>query len=203
MTLHKGWVKLHRQIIDNDIWRDDPTAWRIFEYFLVSVDRETGSMRYGRLWLSKLLKMNDSTLYKAIKRLKNAKMVTQVSNNQFSTISIVNWGKYQGDGNSESTNQVTTKSHITISKNKELISNSYSFRVKYVSDTLGEDFKITPRVIEIIDKDFADYYIDNSIKKMAIHYEEKVKKPPTTMGLLNWLLKAKEFNELERRTDES
>jgi phage replication O-like protein O len=74
-----------------------------------------------------------------------------------------------------------------------------SFRVKYVSDTLGENFVITPRVVEIIDKDFAEYYIDNSIKKMAIHYEEIVKKTPTTKGLLNWLIKAKGYNELERR----
>lgn len=54
-----------------------------------------------------------STYYKALGRLKFHKMVTQVSNNRFTTISICKWDEYQSSGNSQSNtrsnNQVTTK----------------------------------------------------------------------------------------------
>lgn len=105
-----GWVKLHRKALNSDIRRTDPTAWRLFETLLLIVNKSTGSWSGGRHQLA----MADgvikpTTIFKALKRLEKAKMVTLVSNNRYSTIYICNWKEYQSVGNSSSNNKVTTK----------------------------------------------------------------------------------------------
>lgn len=105
------WVKLYVKTISNPIWQHDDTAWKMFELLLM-LAYPTGVWSGGRFQLAELSKLADTTLYKALKRLKNAEMVTLVSNNKYTTISICNWEKYQGYSNTkdeqQSNNKVTT-----------------------------------------------------------------------------------------------
>ena len=64
----EGWIKLYRKILDNGILRD-PTAWQIFSWLLLKVDRETGKKNIGRFWASEELGIKSTTFYKALKRL--------------------------------------------------------------------------------------------------------------------------------------
>lgn len=106
--MNEGWVKLHRKINENEVM-GDTNASHIFLWLLVNVDRTTGSTKIGRFWLSQVLHMNPSTLYKALIRLeKKYKVVTLRSNSQFTEISLTNWSKYQS-GNSKSNSEVTAR----------------------------------------------------------------------------------------------
>jgi len=103
-----GWVKLHRKILDNGIMKD-ATAWQVFSWLLLMVDRKTGKANFGRFWASKSLGLNSNTFYKALLRLsKKWQMVTLSSNNKFTECSLINWEKYQS-GNSDGNNKVTTR----------------------------------------------------------------------------------------------
>jgi len=93
--MNNGWVKLYRKINENPVL-GDTNASQIFLWLLVNVDKDTGSVKIGRIWLSKLLGIKESTLYKALKRLQRVyKVVTQVSNNRYTEITLLNWAKYQ------------------------------------------------------------------------------------------------------------
>lgn len=123
--MENGWIKLYRKTKENSIFIHDPTAWRIFEWLLMSVDKKTGQYDTGRFEIEKLLKVKSQTAYKALLRLKKHKMVNIQSNNKYSTITICNWKKYQGYSNTSSNNKVTTKSQqsnnkVTLNKNREL-----------------------------------------------------------------------------------
>lgn len=97
-----GWIKLHRSVLNNDVYRHDPTAWRVFEHLLLTADKKTGRCSYGRKQLALQIGNNESTVYKALKRLSVTGMVTLTSNSRFTTISICKWKEYQGNGNSPS-----------------------------------------------------------------------------------------------------
>lgn len=116
-----GWIKFHKKTIENEMWRNDRTAWHIFEGLLMIVKTETGSWSGGRLQMSQLFGIKDTTIYKALLRLQKANMVTLSSNNKFSTIHICNWKKYQAVSNNASNNKVTTKGQQsnTLKRNKE------------------------------------------------------------------------------------
>ena len=134
-----GWVKLHRQIIENDFLQNDTTAYILFTKLLLAANIDDGTYITGRYRLESLTGLKATTAYKALKRLENEGMVTQVSNNRFTTIRICNWDVYQGSGNSTSNNQVTTKGQqsnnkVTLYKNKERRNKNIIQNKNYVID---------------------------------------------------------------------
>lgn len=120
----QGWVPIYRKTLENEIFKHDKNAWNVFFTLLLLVNKETGQWEGGRFQLAEWCGLKPITTYKSLKRLKKHKMVTQVSNNRFSIISICNWHKYQLDGNNVGNNTVTTGEQLgnttTISNNKEL-----------------------------------------------------------------------------------
>jgi DNA-binding transcriptional regulator YhcF (GntR family) len=125
-----GWVKLHAQIIENDVWRNDRTAWHIFEYLLIKAysGKPQGTVVTSRYQIADMVGGNNNTIYKAVKRLEKAKMVTTVATNKKTIIRICNWQKYQGNGNHSGNNKVTTKQQQSNTliriKNKDIRNNT-------------------------------------------------------------------------------
>lgn len=179
----KGWIKLHRSVLDNDIYKFDPTAWRIFQHLLLNVDSKKGSCTYGRKQLSLQMGNNENTTYKALQRLKSAKMVTLTSNNRFTVINICKWSKYQGNGNSPSNNQVTTgeqpsnnqvthyKKEEVRNKNKEVVSKDTTISSLYY------------QVIKVLDLPVRNH---NSLKS-KINELEKSGNPDTIVKYLEFM----------------
>lgn len=116
-----GWIKLHRSVLDNEVYRKDPTAWRVFTHLLLSVDRETGCCTFGIKQLASNLKLKESTTYVAIQRLIQMKMISKRSNNQYSTFCICKWKEYQAnDKNEMKTKSKPNENQVTHYKKKEI-----------------------------------------------------------------------------------
>ena len=120
------WIKLYRKARDNEIMQD-PIAWILFSFILLSVDRETGSMRTGRIYLGRALRLHDSTIYKALKRLeKKYDLVTCLVTTKYTEISVSKWSAYQHAeplGNITGNNKVTTKEQQSNTIQEERIEN--------------------------------------------------------------------------------
>lgn len=106
--MQNGWIKLHRKLLDNPLLRRDASAYIVFTKLLLTVDRKTGSYDIGRFQMAELTGLKPTTAYAASARLCKAKMMTQVSNNRFTTITICNWAKYQGYDDNYDDNKMTT-----------------------------------------------------------------------------------------------
>lgn len=112
------WVKLYRKLAENEVMKDDK-ALRIFIWLLLNVDKKSGTFTCGRYQIGLALDINPNTVYKAMKRLEEKyKIVTQSSNNKFTTISLLNWAKYQP------TDVLVTQSGKNKVKTKEKQSNT-------------------------------------------------------------------------------
>lgn len=136
--MNDGWVKLHRKTLDNKIFKHDPTAWRIFEYLLLVADRHTGKRDIGRFKLASELEMVPISLYKALKRLEMAKMVTLTSNNKYTTVYICNWEKYQDNDNNQSNNKVTTEEQQSNTKQEGIYINKAAKKIVSVFPETSE-----------------------------------------------------------------
>ena len=113
--MNNGWIKLYRKSKDHPLMKDF-TAWGVFTWILLSVDKDTGEVTTGRFWVSQELGINPSTFYKALRRLEKKYMVvTLISNNKNTTIRVLNWDKYQ-----QKKETVTQVDNI---KNKENVDN--------------------------------------------------------------------------------
>lgn len=103
-----SWIKLYRKARDNDIMRD-PVAWTLFCYILMTVHRDTGSMKTGRIYLSAILKIDQSTIYKALKRLSQKyNLIDTLVTTKYTEIIVSKWSIYQNTDNNGN-NKVTTK----------------------------------------------------------------------------------------------
>lgn len=90
-----SWVKLYRKIATHEILFDDK-ALRVFIWLLATVQRRTGSTTIGRFAAARELRMKPSTFWDALKRLEmKYKIATCVSDSKKSTVSLLNWAKYQ------------------------------------------------------------------------------------------------------------
>jgi hypothetical protein len=118
-----NWVKLHRELLDNKMFRRNHNAVIVFVALLLLVRRQDGKYDTGRIKLASLLNMHPSTVYKALKVLQREHVIDMKCNNKYTEISICNWSKYQHTGNSKVTakeQQSNTKQEVR-SKNSNNI----------------------------------------------------------------------------------
>lgn len=118
--MNNGWIRLHRQILENEIFRHDRTAWHVFEVLLVLANKNTGQWSGGTYQLAELCGINKPTLYKAILRLEKANMINRVVNTRYTVYNIVNWCVYQADGKRSVNAKETQSNTLTRIKNKEI-----------------------------------------------------------------------------------
>lgn len=145
--MNNGWVKLHRQVLNNEIFRHDPTAWRVFEVLLLLADKNKAEWSGGLYQLTGFTGVKKDALYKAVKRLENAKMITRRVNSKYTVYRICKWADFQGSETSsvnaeytESKNKVKTE--YNSNKNKELrIKNNSNVEIQSIYDHYIEAFR--------------------------------------------------------------
>jgi hypothetical protein len=213
-----GWVKLHKQIIENDFLQNDMSAYVLFTKLLLVARIKDGTYTTGRYKLESLTGLKATTAYKALQRLETEGMVTQVSNNRFTTISICNWSKFQGKDNSSSNNEVTTKgqpsnNQVTLNKKKEVRSKNkdnvskdtdvsklyYQYLKKYKIAVVNHN------TLRIKIKEFENLYgeqwcIDYLVFMINDFESVNEKYKPSITGYLDLFTKAKKIDELMKKT---
>ena len=136
----------------------DFTAWGIFTWIMLTVDRKTGEMKLGRIWASEYFEMKPTTFRDALYRLRDKYMVIATSSdNRKTTIRVLNWAKYQDK--EQATPEVTpTKRQpdanktplIQEYKNKELKNNDKSLQNVEVSQLI--DYLKTKLGLPLLDE---------------------------------------------------
>lgn len=102
----QGWVKLHRQVLTNEVFRHDHSAWHVFEVLLLLADKDRKSWSGGLNQLTDFCEMNRNTVYKCVIRLEKKNMVNRTVNGRFTIYNIVNYDHYQDNGKQNSKHPV-------------------------------------------------------------------------------------------------
>lgn len=107
-TTNKGWIAIHRKILDNPIASKSSYLSIWIHLLLMANHKETsfiwnnkrevvkeGQLLTGIKKLSKKTGIAQGTVYRILKYLENEKQIEQQKTTKFTIITIVNWGKYQ------------------------------------------------------------------------------------------------------------
>ena len=167
--MERGYIALWRKSLDSRIFNNEG-LWKVWTWCLMkathkkrwttlktgrgNIDIEIlpGQFVFGRHSAAKELKMNPSTVWKRIVKLKNTSNLNIESNRQYSIINIINWDIYQpqkNNSNIESNKQVTGKEQASdtdnnvdnvnnvkkekkINKRKTLLPENYSLNEKHI-----------------------------------------------------------------------
>lgn len=107
--MHRGYVTVHRKILDNPVVFKDADHIAVWIYLMLNATHKNfqalfkgqsitllpGQLITGRLSIAKKLKINDSKVKRILNLFKNEQLIDQQATNQNSLITLVSWGKYQ------------------------------------------------------------------------------------------------------------
>jgi hypothetical protein len=119
----KGYVKLHRELLDSDVWQNQ-NCLKVFVWALLSARHTEGQVRLqgeciplepgqfisGRFAGSKACGMHPSTFWDQIMHLEAAGTLRAKSDNRKTVFTVVNWARFQGNG-AASDSRPTTARH--------------------------------------------------------------------------------------------
>ena len=105
----KGWVKIHRKMLDNPVVMKDPDHLAVWMYLLLEAAHENhptifggkklvlkpGQLITGRKKIAKKMGIEEHKVDRIIKLLKNEQQIERRATPYGSVITIVEWDKYQ------------------------------------------------------------------------------------------------------------
>lgn len=125
-----GWICVHRQLVDNPIFKNDK-LFRVFMYCLLKashtdhdqlvgdsiVNVKCGQLLTGRKAISSGTGLTEQNVRTAVSKLEKMGILTINSTNKFSIISVVNWFKYQQTNQQPTSNQPASNHQVTTNNN--------------------------------------------------------------------------------------
>lgn len=121
--MNKGWIKVHRKLMDSDRYFDEPfcrnMAWidllllanhkdKHFRIRGIKVEVRTGQVGYSSIQLASRWRWSRGKVIRYLKELQDDNMIVQQKNNLTTLISIVNYSTYQFDDTADDTADDTT-----------------------------------------------------------------------------------------------
>lgn len=158
-TIHdEGWIKLYRKSIRSQVFQNEGLwkswCWSLLRanhddtYVTVKTGKGTteilvkrGQFVFGRKSAAKALRMDESTVYKRIKKLEKMGNLNIQSNTHCSLVTILNYDLYQGPGSGGVTGEVTPKEHPSNTNNNDKNEKNIIGRPKKRTDPRVEEFE--------------------------------------------------------------
>lgn len=126
--MNNGWIKLHRQILENEFLQHDNNAYLLFTKLLLLANKKNGRYITGRHRLAEITNMNPSTVRDTLARLCKEGLADTEPDSKKTVITICKWKHYQQTNDRVDDSQTTarrqpddTKQELRI-KNKEIVS---------------------------------------------------------------------------------
>lgn len=207
-----GWIKLHRQLLDSEIFANQ-TALKIWLWLLLKastkkrfvslnvgngfseIKLEVGELLFGRFKAEEKLNIDGSTIYKWLKKMEQLEMITIISNNKYSIITICNYESYQQQEIPEvAASEQQRNNNVTTSEQQR---NTVKELEEY-NKKKEEERK------NIIYSDFYDYQIIIAKKHVELH-SEATDYLNEYIDTIEWLFNVGKFSKvdiLQKRIDE-
>lgn len=133
MSENKGWIKLHRSLLDWQ-WFEDHNTTRLLIYLLVSVNYESKKWKGQKINEGELITSNSKlasavglsvqNIRSSLNKLKIDNQITIKSTNKFQLITLVKWGELQNK------DEATNKQKEPIPTNKQQTNNNQTTTTK-------------------------------------------------------------------------
>lgn len=156
----EGWIKLHRQLLENPVVMKDAEHLAIWIYLLLHAshsEREVlfggkkiiikeGQLITGRKIISQELGINESKTYRVLNELKSEHQIEQQTSNRNSLITVLNWNLYQNTEQQieQQVNNKRTTSEQQVNTNKN-VKNDNNINNNIYTCKFEEFWKLYPR----------------------------------------------------------
>jgi len=160
--VNKGWVKLHRKLLDSPVFKNYKTM-QVFMFCLLKATHEDyeeivgdqfvklspGQLVTGRKAIAAATKLSEQNTRTALKKLEKLEILTINPQSKYSIISITNWDEYQETNQQPTNSQPTSNQQVTTNKNTKNTKNNKNTETK----------RFTPPEL----KNVSDYFVEKGI----------------------------------------
>ena len=154
--MDKGWVKVHRKLLDNPVVCKDADHIAVWMFMLLSathtpqqvlfggdvITLKPGQFISGRSAISKAVKVEENKVNRIIKFFKKQQLIEQQASTKNSLFTILNWNEYQ---ESEQQNEQQVNSNCTTSEHKQECKNE---RMKEIIESGAKTKRFSPPTVE-------------------------------------------------------
>lgn len=209
--MNNGWVKIHRQIQEKG-WYSDSEFVHLWVHFLMKANHEgkeflfnneiqkleRGQFISGYLKLEAETGINRRKVEKIVKCFEKDGSVGKQSNNKFSIYTIINYDKYQleGEARGEAKGKQRGNKGETKGNKQELKELKELKEVKEKKENFGEfeNVKLTKEEYEKLKEKFSDW--KQKIDKLSVYLKSKGDKYKSHYAtILNWDRREQEEKE--------
>lgn len=155
--MSSGWVKLHRKILDNPIFKNDK-LFRVFMYLLLKashterdqligdsiVHLKVGQWATGRKAISRDTGLTEQNVRTAIAKLEMLGILTIKVTVKYSIFSITNWHNHQQDNQQVTNKQPTSNQQVTTNKNVKNVKNVKNKDLSVITDGFDHWWNLYP-----------------------------------------------------------
>ena len=152
-----GWVKLHRKILDNPIFKNDK-LFRVFMYLLLKashtehdqligdsiVQLKEGEWATGRKAISRDTGLTEQNVRTAISKLEKLGILTIKVTVKYSIFSIANWDSYQQSNQQVTNNQPTSNQQVTTINKVKNLENDNKKDISVITDGFNHWWNLYP-----------------------------------------------------------
>ena len=158
------WIKLYASTVTDTIFNDrDSDTLKVWIWILVSVfyksttifignqqvEFEPGQMPFGRKAASMELNINESKVYRIVKKLERKGCISIFSTKKYSIITVTNWDKYQHTDYEllKDNKRTTDEQQMNTIKKEKNIKNDYNISSSLTPARESNDPYTTPQVM--------------------------------------------------------
>ncbi len=208
--MDNGWIKLHRDLLDNAIIEKPEYAW-LWCVLLLKANHKTktfiwnnnkteckeGQLLTSRKKLAEITCFSESKIERILKYLEIEQQIEQQTTTKYRLITIINWEKYQGNGQQNGqqvNNKRTTNGHkqeCKELKNKEKI---YKKEKALEKKSFGEFVLLTGDQYQKLITKFGKKLIDEYIDKLNLYIGTKGRKYKSHYHVIQSWLKKEEVD---------
>lgn len=196
--MSEGWIKLHRQILDNPITMKDTDHFALWCYLLLRASHKdqdvvfhgkrhqlkAGDIYTGRKRIANDLNVSESKVQRMLKLLESEQQIEQRTDRQNRIITIKKWNEYQVNEQrfeQRVNNDRTTSEHIQEGKNVKNEKNTYVCKPE------------TEALLNTIDELCQKYGVKNNVNKKSLdvlvdRYIGKVRLKVEVQHCISWLI---------------
>ena len=185
----QGWIKAHRQMLENPIICKDSDYLAVWVYLLLNATHreydiifegerrslQPGQLLTGRKSIGKKLKVNESKVQRILKTFENEQQIEQEATPRNRLISIVNWQIYQSNEQQNeqqvNNNRTTSEQQVNTNKNIKNIKNDNTDLIKnivfYLNEKAGKKYQpSTDKTITLINARLKEGYTLEDFKRV-------------------------------------
>jgi len=208
---NNGWVKLHRKLLDNCIYKD-ANLLQLFIYCLLKANHKPNTILFnyqeitiqrgqfitGRLQLAKELNQKPSSLRNRLQLLEKLGILDIKSNNKFSMVTVLNYSTYQDEVTLKGQQKGQPLDNHLTTKGQPLDTNNNDNKEKKEKKFQN----IPPTLIEVVEraKDLNYSNVEIETNKFYNYYESngwkvsKNKMVNWSSALVGWFSRSGNFN---------